>query len=66
MSVSVTWIPVEESLPDSDTTVMIHCPISDDPVWIGYHDGQAWRDVDGGELGPDFVDHWADLPEPPQ
>lgn len=63
---SVTWVDAAEQLPDSDTTVLIHCSQSDDPVWMGYHDGETWRAVDGMDLGDAFVDHWADLPEAPQ
>jgi hypothetical protein len=59
------WVDACKQLPDSDTTVLIHCPISDDPVWIGYHDGEMWRQIDGEALPDDFVDHWAELPEPP-
>ena len=62
----VRWIRVSQEMPDSELTVLIHCPISDDPVWIGYHDGTAWRAVDGMDLGEDFVDHWAALPDPPK
>lgn len=62
----ITWNDAEKGLPDADRTVLIHCPISDDPVWIGYWDGETWRAVDGVDLGPDFVDHWADLPDGPK
>lgn len=69
MNATVQWHDAEKELPDSDTTVLIHCPISDDPVWLGYHDGNTWwRDVGGDSFSlPElFVDHWADLPEPPK
>lgn len=63
---TIQWVStITGGLPDSDTTVLIHCPISDDPVWMGYHDGETWRSVDGEALDRDFVDHWAHLPDPP-
>ncbi len=61
----VIWHDAEKSLPDSDQTVLVHCPISDDPVWLGYHDGETWRSIDGEALPENFVDHWAQLPDPP-
>lgn len=63
-TVSVRWFDVCQQLPDSDQTVMIHCPIADDDVWLGYHDGKTWRQLDGESL-EEIVDHWAQLPEPP-
>ena len=62
---TVQWFDVDEQLPDDGQTVLIHCAGADDPVWIGYHDGETWRDVDGANLGNAFVHHWAELPEPP-
>lgn len=64
-AVTIQWTAAAIQLPDADLTVLIHCPISDDPVWLGYFDGETWRDVDGGDLGTTFVDHWANLPDPP-
>lgn len=61
----VTW-HTAENLPDADTTVLIHCPDLDEPVWLGYHDGETWRAVDGGKITKDGVQHWADMPEGPQ
>ncbi len=63
---AVEWQDASLQLPDSDTTVLVHCPISDDPVWLGYHDGEHWRSIDGQTLDDKFVDHWADLPEGPK
>jgi hypothetical protein len=59
----VQWIPTaNDTLPDTDLTVMIHMPDEDEPVWLGYHDGETWRTVDAARCE---VSHWADLPEPP-
>jgi hypothetical protein len=56
------WIPCSQALPDSDLTVMIHHPEEDEPVWLGYHDGETWRMADGTRCS---VTHWMPLPEPP-
>ena len=37
----ITWVACDSSLPDSDMSVLIRIPDSDDRVWIGYHDGQG-------------------------
>lgn len=62
---AVEWVDAMQAKPDSDCTVLIHCPIADDPVWLGYHDGETWRNADGEALEEEFVDHWANLPDPP-
>jgi hypothetical protein len=56
------WIEEKTQLPDSDLTVLIHHPSNDEPVWLGYHDGETWRDVNAQEVQ---VSHWMDLPAPP-
>lgn len=57
------WIPVGTELPDADTIVLIAIddPVCE-PVWIGYLDGQVWRDFQDVEVR---VTHWRHLPEPP-
>lgn len=57
------WTSSRRSLPDSDLTVLIHSSASDEPVWMGYHDGETWRAISGEKAK---VTHWAPLPEPPQ
>lgn len=56
------WIPIAEALPDDDLTVIVATPDSDEPVWIGYHDGEGWHFADSM---PAHVTHWRQLPEPP-
>jgi len=56
------WLSVDAEMPEFDLTVMVHHPDSDEPVWLGYHDGEDWRDVNGDIIQ---VSHWADMPEPP-
>jgi hypothetical protein len=57
------WIDAETQLPDSDLTVLIHHQANDEPVWLGYHDGETWRDVNAEEVQ---VSHWMDMPAPPE
>jgi hypothetical protein len=56
------WIACEDDRPDEDMIVIVYAPAQNDPVWLGYHDGDRWLSVDGTELD---VSHWQDLPEPP-
>lgn len=59
----VVWIDVETALPDTDTSVLLHDPFADEPVWPGYWDSenQKWRWADGTEAHPH---RWADIPVP--
>lgn len=62
----IKWIPVERELPDAETTVLIHVPHGNEPVWLGFlDDGGGWCDVDGSYIR-NKVTHWAQLPEGPQ
>lgn len=56
------WNDVRDFLPDSDITIIVHHPNNDEPVWLGFHDGETWRDVNGEEIA---VSHWREMPEPP-
>jgi hypothetical protein len=64
--VTIFWISSGDQLPDSDTTVLIHRPDADEPVWMGYHDGDIWRTVDGGAIAPGQVRDWCDMPKGPE
>lgn len=60
------WEKCDESLPDSHRLVMIYCPDApDEPVWIGYHNGEQWLSIADLPL-VHTVTHWTDLPEPPE
>ena len=51
---------VRDSLPESDTTVMLRCSGEEFPVWPGFHDGDQWCSADGTALeGP--VLGWMEL-----
>ena len=56
------WVPINERLPDSDTTVLVAVVDADEPVWLGYLDGSEWCEISGA---PIRVTHWAELPAPP-
>lgn len=58
-----TWKSVHDEMPDSDQTVLVHAIDADEPVWLGFHDGETWRDVNTVPLLT--VTHWRDLPCPP-
>jgi mannose-6-phosphate isomerase-like protein (cupin superfamily) len=62
---STLWRDVEQEMPDSDTTVMIHNPGADEPVWLGYNDGEIWREVSGKAIRKGRVKHWAEIIEGP-
>lgn len=45
---TVVWTLVADGVPDADLTVNITLAEgSDEPVWLGYFDGEQWRDVEG-------------------
>lgn len=63
MSQQFTWIPVEQSLPDDDMTVLI--ALDDGEVWTGFLDAGQWRFV-SADLVEARVTHWMEFPEPPK
>lgn len=60
---SVTWIPVEQSLPDDDTLVLL--AHDDTEVWPGWRDGECWRHLDAMPITTERITHWAHLPVAP-
>ena len=60
-----TWIDPQQQLPDDETTVLIRLIGDSGPVWIGYHDGEAWRYADAQTVtNGRKVTGWMHLPEP--
>lgn len=57
----VCWIPVIESLPDDDLTVILAV---DGEPWTGFRDGEGWRYVSGDPCEGN-VTHWCEFPEVP-
>jgi hypothetical protein len=61
-SIVPAWTSVKESLPDDALTVLIVTPDCDEPVTVGYIDGETWSNGYGESVS---VTHWMELPEPP-
>lgn len=60
----ITWHAVADCLPDSDMTVMVYSELWDDPIFMGWHDGDdGWRNIHAENIQPT---HWADLPQGPK
>lgn len=49
----------EDDSPDADLTVIVRLRNNEEPVWIGFFDGEEWRDADGQ---PVEVVRWAEMP----
>lgn len=62
LSELIEWFRVGNTLPDSDTTVLV-IQGGDVDVWPGYLDGDVWRNADGFPL--EDVLFWAHMPEGP-
>lgn len=62
--VAIDWRNAVAELPDADATVLVSVPEADEPVWLGWLDGDVWRYVDGSEI-PVPVKAWAELPGGP-
>ena len=58
---AVTWVDVNDALPDADRMVLACLKNSSRPVWLAYRDGASWCDVEGF---PVEVTHWAEIPSP--
>jgi hypothetical protein len=63
---TLTWYSADAP-PDADTTVLVFAPGCDEPVWLGYFDGDSWFEIGGAEYGnaeelADHVTAWAPLP----
>ncbi|CAN5355164.1 hypothetical protein BH09VER1_BH09VER1_28690 [soil metagenome] len=66
----ITWIPIAESFPDSDLTVLGFNKDWDEPIWPCYLDGEEWFSAEGDLLsweGADNIEptHWAQFPKGP-
>lgn len=58
----LTWVPVEQGLPDADATVLVAYEAGH-AVAEGYFDGERWIDSTGWPIT--CATHWAELPDPP-
>lgn len=57
------WVPCASAMPDSDETVLISNVAWDDPTWMGFHDGEVWRDIEAFICDP-APTHWMPMPSP--
>lgn len=58
----IRWVPVTDTLPDDETTVLVFMPTADEPVGLGCHSDDRWWVTEGGSPA---VTHWADMPAGP-
>lgn len=56
----ITWIEAARELPDADLTVLVRTRGCEEPVWLGFWDGEGWRDID---TIPIQVVRWCELPK---
>lgn len=61
---TILWQSAER-LPDSDLSVLVYAPACDEPVWIGFYDGDGWVSADGAMYRKGHVKAWANLPAGP-
>ena len=63
---SLAWRAARVELPDSDTTVHVFCPGSDEPVWLGYWDDadETWCSAEGFPIP--LVTWWAPMLNGPE
>jgi ParB-like chromosome segregation protein Spo0J len=64
LKLTIDLVPVGAKLPDADTTVFI--VVAEGELWMGYLDGDTWRDTAGTPLGHGRVVYWGAVPEVPQ
>jgi len=62
---TIEWVACSERLPDDYLNVLIHAPNDDEPIWLGYVDGECWRTVEGIPLPEGHVVDWAEMPAGP-
>lgn len=59
------WRDAEAERPDDEDAVLIYTTLG--VVWVGFLDGEEWRNVGGEAMEPDeVVTHWAPFPQPPE
>lgn len=44
---TITWVPVEQAMPDDDRLVLLELRDENEPVWIGLWNGEMWCDLIG-------------------
>lgn len=56
---TIIWQDAPSSLPDADLTVLVRTKNCEEPVWLGFWDGEVWRDTECVQIE---VVRWADMP----
>ena len=62
---TIHWVQVTERQPDDDSTVLVHVPNHDEPVWLGWLSDGVWRLIDATPLNAGEVQAWAEMPGGP-
>lgn len=57
----LVWQDARQVLPDAEMSVLVFSPENDEPVWIGFYDGERWVS-DGLVEYETPVVAWAELP----
>jgi len=57
MTALLIWNDAEVSLPDDETTVLV--ALADGDVWMGFRDGDDWRDVSAELIEEEVVEPMA-------
>lgn len=52
---------VRDTMPDSDVTVLMRLDSEEYPIWVGFHDGEAWCSADASSLADGVVIGWMHL-----
>ena len=60
----LNWRDMTE-MPAPGSTVLIHIPKDDEPVWFGFWDGRRWHYIEGLPVRSE-VRHWCQVPTPPR
>ncbi|MEY8688358.1 MAG: hypothetical protein AB9M53_00580 [Leptothrix sp. (in: b-proteobacteria)] len=58
---AIDWQPISR-MPDCDLTLLVSLRDDTEPVWLGYFDGEDWRNATDGGLFAGHVIAWADMP----
>jgi hypothetical protein len=59
----ITWVKVEDRLPDDESTVLMFVPHASEPVWL---EGTDWFAADGAPIEQGKVVAWANMPGGPR
>lgn len=58
----IAWRRAADQMPDADESVLVYAPNVDEPVWIGFFDGEQWVTDGLVPYNEGEVYAWAPLP----